>query len=141
MTFENSAAAGRRRKPRITLTADDYARLSTLADAAMNNMPDLAAELADELGRAEVLAPGDTPEQTVCMNSEVTFRDDTSGKLQTVTLVYPNEADILQGRISVLTPVGTALIGLRTADAISWQTPAGEQRQLTVLSVARRSNL
>jgi regulator of nucleoside diphosphate kinase len=138
MTFENNAAAGRRAKPRITLTADDYARLSTLADAAMNNMPDLAAELADELGRAEVLAPGDTPEQTVCMNSEVTFRDDTSGKLQTVTLVYPNEADILHGRISVLTPVGTALIGLRTADAISWQTPTGELRQLTVLSVALR---
>jgi regulator of nucleoside diphosphate kinase len=138
MTFENNAAAERRVKPRITLTADDYARLSTLADAAMNNMPDLAAGLADELGRAEVLAPGDAPEQIVCMNSEVTFRDDTTGKLQTVTLVYPSEADILQGRISVLTPVGTALIGLRTADAISWQTPAGEQRQLTVLSVARR---
>jgi regulator of nucleoside diphosphate kinase len=137
MSLEKSAVAGRRVKPRITLTADDHARLSALADAAMTNMPELAAELADELGRAEVLAPGDTAEQTVCMNSEVTFRDDTTGKLQTVTLVYPNEADILHGRISVLTPVGTALLGLRTADAISWQTPAGEQRQLTVLSVAR----
>jgi len=52
-----------------------------------------------------------------------------------VTLVYPAEADISQGRISVLTPVGTALIGLRSGGSITWETPAGEARQLTVLAV------
>jgi regulator of nucleoside diphosphate kinase len=69
------------------------------------------------------------------MNSEVEFRDDTTGKIQRVTLVYPEEADISQRKVSVLTPVGTALIGLRNGNSITWETPNGEVRQLTVLSV------
>ena len=98
-------------------------------------MPDLADELADEIGRAHVLAKGKHPQHIVCMNSEVEFRDDTTGKVQKVTLVYPEEADISQRKVSVLTPVGTALIGLRNGHSITWETPNGEVRQLTVLSV------
>ncbi len=124
-----------RTKPTIILSAEDYERLSTLAHAARKRMPDLADELAEEIGRARVLAKGDHPQHIVCMNSEVEFRDDTIGKLQKVTLVYPGEADISQRRISVLTPVGTALIGLKNQDSITWETPTGELRQLTVLSV------
>ena len=135
MTIEKDAAAGNRVKPRITLSADDYLRLSELAHAARNQMPDLAAELAEEIERAHVLAKGRLPQHIVCMNSEVEFRDDTTGRVHKVTLVYPAEADISQGRISVLTPVGTALIGLRSGGSITWETPAGEARQLTVLAV------
>ena len=135
MTIEKAAAAGSRMKPSITLSADDYQGLSTLAHAARNKMPDLAAELAEEIGRAHVLAKGRHPQHTVCMNSEVEFRDDTTGRVHKVTLVYPAEADISQGRVSVLTPVGTALIGLRSGGSITWETPAGEARELTVLSV------
>jgi len=69
------------------------------------------------------------------MNSEVEFRDDTTRKVQKVTLVYPEEADILQRKVSVLTPVGTALIGLENGQSITWATPGGELRQLTVVSV------
>jgi regulator of nucleoside diphosphate kinase len=98
-------------------------------------MPELAEELADEIGRARVLAKGTRPEHIVCMNSEVEFRDESTGRIQKVILVYPEEADISQRKISVLTPVGTALIGLGTGDSISWETPAGDARQLTVLSV------
>ena len=121
-------------KPRITLTADDYERLSLLARAAATSMPDLATILSDELERAHVLADG-RPEQTVCMGSEVEFRDDSTGKIQTVTLVYPGDADISQRRISVLTPVGTALIGLSAGDSITWETRNGDPRRLTVLAV------
>jgi regulator of nucleoside diphosphate kinase len=124
-------------RPKITLSAADYERLSALARAARNRMPDLAAELADEIGRAEVFAKGALPQHIVCMNSEVQFRDDTTGKVRTVTLVYPEEADISEGKISVMTPVGTALIGLRTGHSITWETPSGEIRQLTVISVRR----
>ena len=98
-------------------------------------MPDLADELAEEIGRARVLAKGEHPQHVVCMNSEVEFRDDTTSKVQKVVLVYPEEADISQRKISVLTPVGTALIGLGDRDSITWITPNGELRQLTVLSV------
>jgi regulator of nucleoside diphosphate kinase len=140
MTIERAKAEGNRTKPRITLSNDDYERLSALADAASSRMPDLAADLAEEIGRARVLAKGRRPEHVVCMNSEVEFRDHTTGKVQKVTLVYPGEADISLGKVSVLTPVGTALIGLRAGHSITWETPAGQVRRLTVLSV-RQSHI
>ena len=115
-----------RTKPTIILSAEDYERLFTLAHAVRKRMPDLADELAEEIGRARVLAKGEHPQHIVCMNSEVDFRDDTTGKIQKVTLVYPEEADISKRKISVLTPVGTALIGLRDGDSIIWETPNGE---------------
>jgi len=135
MTIEHTVTTETRGAPRLTLSAEDHDRLSTLANAARHAMPDLAAGLADEIGRAHVLAKGLQPKDIVCMNSAVTFRDDTTGKVRTVTLVYPGEADIAQAKISVMTPVGTALIGLPRGRAISWETPNGEVRQLTVLSV------
>jgi regulator of nucleoside diphosphate kinase len=122
-------------KPRITLTADDHERLWRLALAAERTMPDVAAILTEELDRAHVLAEGRRPEHTVCMGCEVAFRDDTTGKVQTVTLVYPGEADISKGKISVLTPIGTALIGLRAGDSITWETRTGDLRRLTVLQL------
>jgi regulator of nucleoside diphosphate kinase len=122
-------------RPPIVLSAQDYARLSVLAYAAMNSMPSLAEALTEELERARVLAKGRQPEHIVCMDSEVEFRNETSGKIQKVTLVYPEDADISEGKISVLTPVGTALIGLRTGQSITWETPGGDVRQLTVLEV------
>jgi regulator of nucleoside diphosphate kinase len=82
-----------------------------------------------------VLAKGRYPAHVVCMNTEVTFRDDTTGKVQTVTLVYPESADIAARKVSVLTPVGVALIGLPEGKSITWETPGGELRQLTVLAV------
>jgi regulator of nucleoside diphosphate kinase len=91
--------------------------------------------LADELARARVLAESEDIRHLVGMNSEVEFRDDTTGKVQTMTLVYPEDADISRRRMSVLTPVGTALIGLRSGHSIAWETPSGERRRLTVLSV------
>ncbi|WP_201861397.1 nucleoside diphosphate kinase regulator [Microvirga soli] len=122
-------------KPRIILTATDHEKLSVLANAAANTMPEVAAELADELDRAHVLAAGRHPGDTVCMGCEVDFRDDMTGRVQTVILVYPQEADISKGRISVLTPIGTALIGLPVGKSIDWTTRTGESKRLTVLQV------
>lgn len=134
MTNSNSPAIHQQRPP-IVLSAQDYEGLSALAYAAMNSMPSLAEALTEELERARVLAKGRQPQHIVCMNSEVEFRNETSGKIQKVTLVYPGDADISEGKISVLTPVGTALIGLRKGQSITWETPSGEVRQLSVLEV------
>ena len=122
-------------KPPITLSAQDHERLSQLARAAAVTMPDVASELTDELDRAHILAKGRHPVDVVCMGCEVVYRDDTTGRVQTVTLVYPNEADIAKGRVSVLTPVGTALIGLAVGKSINWKTRSGEIKRLTVLQV------
>ena len=97
-------------------------------------MPDVASVLTEELERAHVLADGH-PAQTVCMGSEVRFRDDSTGTVQTATLVYPDNADISHRRISVLTPVGAALVGLSAGSSITWETRSGELRRLTVLEV------
>ncbi|MBB3020508.1 regulator of nucleoside diphosphate kinase [Microvirga lupini] len=124
-------------KPRITLKAADYEKLSTLAEAAMHTMPDVAGELAAELDRAQILAEGKQRADAVHMGCEVDFRDDTTGRVQTVTLVYPHEADISKGRISVLTPIGTALIGLPLGQSIDWTTRNGESKRLTVLQLRK----
>jgi regulator of nucleoside diphosphate kinase len=128
----NSDVVINRNKPPLMLSAEDYERLSALADA----MPHLAAELADEISRARVLAKGEQARDTVRMNSLVKFRDDTTNVIREVTLVYPHEADIDLGKISVMTPIGTALIGVPAGQSITWETRGGETKQLTVLAVA-----
>jgi regulator of nucleoside diphosphate kinase len=135
MSMKDKAITNGAVKPQITLSAEDYDRLSQLARAAASAMPDLVPVLTEELERAHVVADG-RPEQTVCMGSEVAFRDDSTGKVETVTLVYPGDADIAQRRISIMTPIGTALIGLGVGDSITWETRGGERRLLTVLEVS-----
>lgn len=121
--------------PTIKVTEEDRERLAGLASAAMGRMPDLAGYLSDELDRAQVVRAGQSALGFVRMGSEVAFRDDTTGKVQAVSLVYPGEADIGQGRISVLTPVGAALLGLSKGQSIDWATRTGAAKRLTVLDV------
>jgi regulator of nucleoside diphosphate kinase len=124
-----------RERPRVFVSADDHARLTSLAKAAMDRMPNLASRLAEELERAEVLVDGRDLDDVVRVGTKVEYRDDISGNVRTVELVYPEAADIGAGRLSVLTPVGTALLGLRIGDSIDWETPAGESRSLTIVAV------
>ncbi|NNM71494.1 nucleoside diphosphate kinase regulator [Enterovirga aerilata] len=123
------------RKPRITLSAQDYEALSRLVSSAEHTMPDVAAFLQGELDRAHVLPRGRRAPGHVAMGSRLSYRDETTGRVQHVTLVHPPEADISQGRVSVLTPIGAALIGLKAGDGIDWTTRSGDVRHLTVLEV------
>lgn len=138
MTEHNIAIDTANLKPEITLSTQDYVKLSALVRAAMNRMPELADGLSEELERAHIIEDENFSAQIVRMGYEVEFRDDTTGKTQTVTLVYPAQADIVRGKISILTPIGTALIGLGAGQSISWNTRSGETRRLTVLRVRKR---
>jgi regulator of nucleoside diphosphate kinase len=122
--------------PPITLTADNHERLGRLADAAADGMPAEADFLAREVDRAAVVDPARIAPEVVTMNSRFVFRDDASGRDRAVTLVYPEDEDVAAGRISVLTPIGSALIGLAEGQSISWRTRLGERRMLTLLKVA-----
>jgi len=135
MKMETTAADSPHLVPRITLSAEDFGRLSALVESAMTSAPELAEVLAGEISRAHVLAAGTCPQDVVSMNSEVEFRDDGTGRVQSMTLVFPNEADVSKNKLSVLTPVGAALIGVRAGESITWETPSGQIRKLTVLSV------
>ncbi|PZU84365.1 MAG: nucleoside diphosphate kinase regulator [Chelatococcus sp.] len=133
MTSRTSKAPSR---PAITVTAGDHAMLSRIAAGAANTMPDLAAELTHELDRARILPEGRTSGDHVRIGSRVTFRDEATGRDSTVTLVWPQDADIESGRVSVMTPVGVALIGMAAQRSIDWTTRSGEVRRLKVLEVS-----
>jgi regulator of nucleoside diphosphate kinase len=133
MPTETTAAGTFGPKPQIRLSAQDFEQLSTLARVAERRMPDVALQLTEELERAQIVPPGDQADRHVRMGSNVEFRDETTGRVQRVILVYPDQADISRARVSVLTPIGAALIGLGVGDPIEWKTRTGELRRLKVL--------
>lgn len=123
-------------QPSIVLGAADHAKLSALAMGGSGHGADAADELLYELERARVLPDAKLPDDAVAMGSRVAYHSEGSSDRE-VTLVYPADADIAAGKISVLTPVGTALIGLRKGQSIAWRTRDGRTQHLTVLRVTR----
>lgn len=122
--------------PRIVMGLSDHRQLIVLAMAGTGHTADDADGLLYELERADVVADETLPADAVRMGSKVRYR--TSGGVERrVELVFPKDADIGQGRISVLTPVGTALLGLRTGQSITWLTRDGRKQMLTVVSVSQ----
>lgn len=123
-----------RKMPRIVVTEADHDRLTVLATAALDRMPELADVLLAELERAKVVTAKSAPPDVVRMGSTVEFKSDEA-QARRVTLVFPGEANIEEGRVSILTPVGTALLGLSQGQSIMWTAPDGRRHQLTVLAV------
>lgn len=121
-------------KPKIVLSEEDHRKLIALALAGSGRSSEAAEDLLYEIERARVVPAPKLADTVVRMGSKVTYRPD-NGAERTVTLVYPADADIAQGRISVLTPVGTALIGLDVGQSITWEGRDGNKHVLTVLSV------
>ncbi|MEO8602957.1 MAG: nucleoside diphosphate kinase regulator [bacterium] len=120
----------------IIVCADDLERLERLiaASGRRRDVGPLVA-LQDELDRAQVVDASELPDDVVAMHSRVHFVDEAGGAEETVTVVYPFEADAALGRVSVLAPVGSALLGLRVGQTIAWQVPNGGTRRLRVVAV------
>lgn len=118
--------------PSLYLTQDDLERLSQLLEA---NRGGRFAQLEGELARAAVVPRARIPKDVVTMNSRVLFENETTGERREVTLVYPRDADIDAGKISILVPVGTALLGLRVGQSIEWELPNGARRRYRVVAV------
>jgi regulator of nucleoside diphosphate kinase len=85
-------------------------------------------QLRGELERAQIVVPQDIPGDVITMNSTVALTDLDTGEEETYTLVYPENADTSQGRISILAPIGTAMLGYRVGDVFEWEVPAGKRR-------------
>ena len=90
------------------------------------------AVLQGELDRAIVVSSEAVPPDVVTMNSRVVYSDETSGVQRVVTIAFPSDANAVDGRISVLSPIGTALLGLSVGRAIDWDFPDGSRRRLRV---------
>jgi regulator of nucleoside diphosphate kinase len=118
--------------PAIVVTKLDYERLLNLVDSARATPP-VGEYLANELDRARVVEANQIAPTVVTMQSRFVFRDESTGETRTVSLVYPGEENIDEGCISILTPVGAALLGLSEGQSIEWETLTGESRVLTVV--------
>jgi len=120
----------------ITVTALDHERLQKLIQTWSDTRDRDAAEaLADELDRADVVPAERIAGSVVTMNSRVVFRDEETGESREVSLVYPIDSDFEQGRISVLAPVGSALLGLSVGQTIDWPLPRGRLKRIRVVEV------
>lgn len=118
--------------PDIMIPASDYDRLVQLATATQ---PHIADYFDRELGRARVVPDAEFDPRRARIGSRVTYRDEPSGRVRTVALAWPHDADLAFGRISVLTSIGAALLGMRPSSSIEWPAPVGGVRRLTVLDV------
>lgn len=123
-------------QPRIYVTTHDYERLSALAESYRARRRGVLVDfLIEELERAELVPAAEIGRKVVTMNSRVRIMDPDTGESRTVTLVYPGEEDSLRGRVSVFTPLGTALLGLPEGARMEWRTLDGRKKSVSVLEV------
>jgi regulator of nucleoside diphosphate kinase len=121
--------------PEIMITPRDLSRLDLLTGFTVVYRTRAREALARELRRARVVLAHQLPSDAVTMHSSVRYRDDATGVARTATLVYPGEEERGEGKISVLTPVGSALIGLSAGQSIGYEDVDGREKLLTVLDV------
>ena len=119
------------RNRNIIISSADRDRLLQLIDSARldRRIPSQSLDLLEgELARASIVEPQELPRDVVAMNSTVWFRDLDSEEIERYTLVLPPDADVIRDRISVLAPIGTALLGYRLRDIVEWRVPQGRRR-------------
>lgn len=121
-------------KPSIIVSSADLERIEALLDALPPDSP-AAQPLLEELERADILAPEDMPPSVVTMRSTVQFQIDEPPKTFCLTLSYPREMPDVPDGISILTPVGTALLGLSVGDSIDWPGPDGRLVKVRIVDV------
>lgn len=115
----------------IYVTEFDYQRLSGMIERMRERNgvdKEYVNKLEAELDRAEIVAPKDIPANVITMRSKVRLKDLVSGETNVYSLVFPTEADSSEGKISVLAPIGTAILGYKLGDTIEWPVPSGLRR-------------
>ena len=129
MTKEEAA------RPHIHMIDSEADTLTELTLQKQRDSINLYEELLDEIDRATICPRAAIPSDVVTMGSDVTFLDAKTGAERSIRLVYPGDADISAGRISILTPIGAGLIGLSVGQSINWPDRGGAEHQLTITSV------
>ncbi len=120
--------------PPLLMSRLDVERIEALLELPIAEGIDTSA-LEAELERAEVVEPAQMPTDVITMNATARFRDDSNGEEHELTLVYPRDADGSADKVSILAPIGSALLGLHVGDSIEWPLPGGRTARLQVLSV------
>ena len=121
-------------RPDIFIGKSDHDKLVRMANGLVDTRPDVADELLGELERASVAGDDAVPAGTVRMGSRIDYRTE-DGTTRSITLVYPADADIAENKVSILTPIGTALLGLSVGSSIDFVANDGRHHLLTVTAV------
>lgn len=114
----------------IMITSSDLQRLQQLLEsdfAAAIDPKSYLVDLQEELHRAEIVDAADVPDDVVTMDSTVRLRDMITSEVETYSLVYPDQANIAQNKLSILAPIGTAILGYRVGDIVRWRVPSGSR--------------
>ncbi|MEI9598958.1 nucleoside diphosphate kinase regulator [Moellerella wisconsensis] len=122
-------------KPTIIINDLDAERLDKLLEQPAHADSPVADALNEELDRAEIVTPQEIPADVVTMNSTIRFQDLISNEERTRTLVYPASLKDSTEQLSVMAPMGAALLGLRVNDEISWELPNGVKTRVKVLEI------
>jgi len=122
--------------PEIVLTRPDRDRLANIVQALSQRPASSVVDFLDqEISRARIVESVDVPRNVATMDSHVVYRDEETGDERVVALVYPIDEDSRSGRLSILSPLGAALVGLSEGQSIAWTTPDGRERRATLVSV------
>ncbi|WP_225412318.1 nucleoside diphosphate kinase regulator [Stigmatella hybrida] len=122
--------------PALKITTEDMTRLRGVVERHLEGSKAAAAEQLElELDRAQLVRPEQIPPDIVTMRSRILFEDLDTGRRREASLVYPEEANMEQSRVSILAPVGLALLGLRVGDIIEWPLPNERLGKLRILEV------
>ncbi|BDU15983.1 nucleoside diphosphate kinase regulator [Lysobacter auxotrophicus] len=121
-------------KPPLLMSRLDVERIESLLESPAAQNVDTSA-LEAELERATIIEPAQMPPDVITMNSTARFVEETSGEERELTLVFPRDADGSAEKVSILAPVGSALLGLHVGDSIEWPLPGGRTIRLRVLSI------
>lgn len=122
-------------KPKIMISSLDAERLEILLDSLPQSVFPGRDDLEAELARADVVDPEEIPPTVVTMNSTVRFRVESSAEEFCLTLIYPKDVDTSGEKISILAPVGSALLGLSQGDEIEWPKPGGGVLRVRIVEV------
>ena len=121
-----------RKEATIYITTQDQERLTKLIEFTRERYNGSSREylnkLEEELDRANVVEPKDVPPDVITMRSTVRLKDLNSGEEMVYWLAFPTEANFDEGKISILAPIGTALLGYKRGDVIEWEVPSGLRR-------------
>lgn len=140
MKAESMTTPRAAKSPPIHMIDREADRLTQLALSREDAMPQVCGLLLREINRATIRTAARFPSDIVTMQSRVAFVDSGTGAERTVELVYPGDADISAGRISILTPIGAGLIGLREGQSILWPDREGHERNLTIVKVEQAAS-
>jgi len=122
--------------PQLVLASSVIDRLRGVAYAALRNEPEIAEQLLAEIERADVVPPESMPTNVVAIGNWVTYQDMASRSIRTIQLVLPHEAHPASQRVSVVSPIGAALIGLSVGQVMDWHLSDQRVRQLIVINVS-----